>query len=143
MAPFKSDLVLVQCLRLEYEVVEEWCHQLYRPSNQAVRLLVLVLQEMEECRKISAVRPKVAIVVHVGRLLDGRRGTGVVEVIETPSSEMVANMLPNSALLQTYARFRSSRRLAWQDRSVRFRRSVAWPRNNRSLVAQRANQCRL
>ena len=96
MTPLESDLVLVQCLRLQDEVVEEGCYQPYGTYNHVVRRLLLLRQTVEEGGEIGSVFAQIPIVMKIRSSLHRRGQARVVKVVRTKAMELISKELRHS-----------------------------------------------
>ena len=82
VAPLQPDLVLVQCLRLQDEVVKERRHEAYRTADHLVRAVLLATQIVQERGKIRSIAAEATIVIDICSSLD-RSGSACVQKVRS------------------------------------------------------------
>ena len=89
MPPLQTDLVLVQCLRLQDEILEEGRYQPHSANDHAVRRRLLLPQPVQKRGEVGTVFTQVPVVMKIRGPLDRRCLARVVKVVHPKALELI------------------------------------------------------
>src|SRR5271165_1868426 len=91
MSPLDLDVVNLSAKGFELEILEKGSDPLYGALNQAIRFRVGLAQVKQKGSKVRSIGSKELVVVHLCSFPHWRRGTSIVHVVESPSTEALAD----------------------------------------------------